>query len=137
MTLAVLIVLLLTSVSYAEDLTNVQWLNCHDGDTCHFNVLLPAIFGTNIGVRFSGIDTPEIRGRCAKETLMAKAARDFLTAHMKASKKIEIKEVFRDKYFRVQGILLADGVNLNNLMVSKGFAVPYSGTGPRHNWCAA
>lgn len=120
----------------AEDLTNVQWLDCHDGDTCAFNILLPAVFGTNIGIRFSGIDTPEINGKCAKEKSLAIEARDFLVAKMKAAKSILVQNVSRDARFRVDGTVIADGVNLNQLMVQQGYAVLYRGTGPRHDWCA-
>ena len=68
------------STAFAENLPNVQWLGCHDGDTCAFNILLPAIFGTDIGVRLSGIDAPEILGKCDKEKQLALMARDYLGA---------------------------------------------------------
>lgn len=140
MILALLTVLFFASVSHAEDLPYVQWVACSDGDSCTVNIMtlvpLPAVFGHEVGVRLSGIDTPEMRGQCAKEKALAIVARDYLSAQVRAAKKIEIKEVFRDKYFRVEGILLADGVNMNQLMVQKGYAVLYGGTGPRHNWCA-
>ena len=135
--IAMLMALLAWSLSaHAEDLPNVQWLNCHDGDTCAFNVLLPAVFGADLGVRLSGIDTPEINGKCAKEKLLAGQAKAFLTEQMLAAKKIVLQSVFRDKYFRVEAVVLADEVNLNQLMVQKGYAVLYSGVGPRQSWCA-
>ncbi|MCI0427163.1 MAG: thermonuclease family protein [Nitrospiraceae bacterium] len=31
--------------------------------------------------------------------------------------------------------VIANGVNINQLMVKKGFAALYTGTGPRHDWC--
>jgi micrococcal nuclease len=137
MTFALLIFFLLLPVwSLAEDLPNVQWLNCHDGDTCAFNVLLPPVLGANIGIRFSGIDTPEINGKCTKEKALAIVARDFLIAQMQAAKSILVHDVSRDARFRIDGTVIADGVNLNQLMLSKGYAVLYSGTGPRHDWCA-
>lgn len=126
---------LMPSWSFAEDLTNVQWLACHDGDTCDFNVLLPAIFGAGISVRLSGIDTPEIRGKCTQENMLATQARDFLIMQLQAAKTIVLRQVFRDKYFRIDAVIMADEVNLNNLMVSKGYAVPYTGSGVRHDWC--
>ena len=130
-----LLVGLLPSVGLAEDLSNVQWLYCHDGDTCAFNILLPAVFGTEIGVRLSGIDAPEIAGRCQLEKDLAMEARDFLLARLKAAKSIVLQNVFRDKFFRIEATVLADGLNLNQLMVSQGYAVLYSGNGPRRNWC--
>ena len=126
---------LLAGASQAEDLTNVMWIACYDGDTCAFNVLLPAVFGTNIGVRLSGIDAPEIAGKCAKEKLLAAEAREFLRGKM-ANAKLVLQNVFRDKYFRIEATVLANDINLNQLMVSQGYAVLYSGSGPRHDWCA-
>jgi endonuclease YncB( thermonuclease family) len=119
----------------AEDLANVQWLDCHDGDTCAFNVLLPAVFGSNLGVRLSGIDAPELLGKCDKEKQLAAQARDFLIAQLKTGP-VHLIDVFRDKYFRVEATLLVNGVNLNHLMVQQGYAIPYAGQGPKHDWCA-
>lgn len=139
MILALTVLLLFLGVpafSPAEDLSNVKWLTCYDADTCSFNILLPAVFGTDIGVRMSGIDAPEIKGKCAQEKLLAIQARDFLLTQMRAAKTMILQNVFRDKYFRIEGTVVADAVNLNQLMVQKGYAVLYPGTGPRHDWCA-
>jgi len=128
----------LVGVSAAEDLPHVQWLHCSDGDTCAFNVMtltpLPAVFGTDIGVRLSGIDTPEKIGKCLKEKQLALLARDFLRSQLIGAT-VTIQHVFRDKYFRLEGIVIANGVNVNQLMIEKGYAVPYYGSGPRHDWC--
>ena len=130
--------MLLPAVALAEDLPHVQWLHCSDGDTCAFNVFalvpLPAVFGADLGVRLSGIDTPEKLGKCAKEKQLALAARDFLRSQM-AGASIVLKDVSRDKYFRIEATVEANGVNLNQLMIQKGYAVPYQGTGPRKDWC--
>jgi len=135
MWLLAFLIWLIPVLSQAEDLPNVQWLTCYDGDTCSFNVLLPPVFGAAIGVRFSGIDAPEIVGKCAQEKELALVARDFLQSQIKAAKKVILQNVFRDKYFRIEAVVLGDDVNLNQLMVQKGYAVLYTGTGPRHDWC--
>ena len=46
-----------------------------------------------------------------------------------------LQQVFRDKFFRIEATVIANGVNINQLMVKKGFAALYTGTGPRHDWC--
>lgn len=130
-----LLALSLSSWAIAEDLSNVQWIACYDGDTCAFNVLLPAVFGTDIGVRLSGIDAPEISGKCAKEKLLAVEAREFLRSQLKGAN-VVLQNVFRDKYFRIEATVLANDVNVNQLLVQKGYAVLYSGQGPRKDWCA-
>lgn len=138
MTWILVALMLLPAVVLAEDLPYVAWRHCSDGDTCAFDILtlvpLPAVFGTDIGVRLSGIDTPEKVGKCAKEKQLALAARDFLRSKMDGAT-IVLKDVSRDKYFRLEATVLANGVNVNQLMISKGYAVPYHGTGPRKDWC--
>lgn len=135
------IVLLLCSIlgwpllSHAEDLTNVVWLHCYDADTCNFDILPPTVLNADIGVRFLGIDAPEILGKCIKEKKLALEARDFVRAQLQGAK-IILKNVKRDKYYRIDAIMEANGVNLNQLLIDKGYAVPYGGTGLRHDWCA-
>lgn len=124
----------LTMAVRAEDLSNVVWLDCHDGDTCAFNILMPAVLGEHLGVRLTGIDAPEINGKCEKEKRLAVQARDFLKSQL-TGKSVVFQQVFRDKYFRLEAVVVADGVNLNQLMVQQGYAVPYPGIGPRKNWC--
>jgi endonuclease YncB( thermonuclease family) len=45
------------------------------------------------------------------------------------------QQVFRDKFFRIEATVIANGVKINQLMVKNGFAALYTGTGPRHDWC--
>ena len=79
--LSLAILLLLSLPAWATTFENVVLVRCYDGDTCTFN--LPGIhpfFGKKISARIRGIDTPEIRGKCAAEKRKAKAARDYLRA---------------------------------------------------------
>ncbi len=87
--------------------------SCYDGDTCT----------TTRGekIRLACIDTPEIRGPRAEP---AKAARDFLNSNV-AGKEVSIRRVTVDKYGRTVGELVKDGVNIQKLMVSKGYAKIY------------
>jgi micrococcal nuclease len=125
---------LLSANVWAENLNSVEWLTCYDGDTCSFNVLLPPVLGSAIGVRFSGIDAPEIHGKCEKENSLALLARDFLRMQLVGAS-VLLVDVARDKYFRIDATVFANGVNLNQLLVQEGYAVPYSGSGARHDWC--
>ena len=89
--------------------------SCYDGDTCT----------TTSGekIRLACIDTPEIRGPRANPE-PAKAARDFLNSNV-AGKEVSIRRVTEDKYGRTVGELVKDGVNIQKLMVSKGYAKIY------------
>ena len=89
--------------------------SCYDGDTCT----------TTSGekIRLACIDTPEIRGPRANPE-PAKAARDFLNSNV-AGKEVSIRRVTEDKYGRTVGELVKDGVNIQKLLVSKGYAKIY------------
>jgi endonuclease YncB( thermonuclease family) len=90
--------------------------------------------GDDIGVRLSGIDAPKIAGKCAKEKALALVTRDFLRGQL-AGASVLLQQVFRDKFFRIEATVIANGVKINQLMVKNGFAALYTGTGPRHDWC--
>ena len=89
--------------------------NCYDGDTCT----------TTSGekIRLACIDTPEIRGPRA-DPEPAKVARDFLNSNV-AGKEVSIRRITKDRYERTVAELAKDGVNIQKLMVSKGYAKIY------------
>ena len=89
--------------------------SCYDGDTCT----------TTSGekIRLACIDTPEIRGPRANPE-PAKAARDFLNSNV-AGKEVSIRRITKDRYERTVGELVKDGVNIQKLMISKGYAKIY------------
>ena len=89
--------------------------NCYDGDTC------TTISGEKI--RLACIDTPEIRGPRA-DPEPAKAARDFLNSYV-AGEEVSIRRITKDRYERTVAELAKDGVNIQKLMVSKGYAKIY------------
>ena len=88
---------------------------CYDGDTCT----------TTSGekIRLACIDTPEIKGPRA-DPEPAKAARDFLNSNV-AGKEVSIRRITKDRYERTVAELAKDGVNIQKLMVSKGYAKIY------------
>ena len=90
--------------------------------------------GDDIGVRLSGIDAPEIAGKCSKEKALALVTRDFLRGQL-AGASVLLLQVFRDTFFSIEATVIANGVNINQLMVKNGFAALYTGTGPWHDWC--
>ena len=89
--------------------------SCYDGDTCT----------TTSGekIRLACIDTPEIRGPRANPE-PAKAAREFLNSNV-AGKEVSIRRITKDRYERTVAELAKDGVNIQKLMVSKGYAKIY------------
>lgn len=108
---------------------------CHDGDTCTISIpALPPLFGDRLLIRLAGIDTPELAAPCAAERRAAVAARNFLRAKLLAASTVTITPIARDKYFRVLGLIEADGQDLADALLSAGLATPYDG-GPKRAWC--
>ena len=86
--------------------------SCYDGDTCT----------TTSGekIRLACIDTPEIRGEKA-DPEPAKAARDFLNSKV-AGEEVSIRRIKEDRFGRTVAELSKDGINIQKLMVSEGYA---------------
>ncbi len=116
-------------------------MSVYDGDTIYVNVEgVPDIFGLNVGIRLKGLDTPEIKSNCPTETERlternkAYAAREYLRERIFTAKRIVLLNMSRDRYFRIDADVYIDGVNVNQELVDKGFAVLYDG-GTKATWC--
>ena len=81
-----------STLSHADKFT-VKYRSCYDGDTCRIDFIknitegyiVPKFFASNARIRVVGIDTPEIKGKCAKEKRQAIKARDYLNYTLKKS----------------------------------------------------
>ncbi len=133
--LLILLFILVPGLALAEDLKGVELVSVHDGDTIMVDVAnVPAILGARLPVRLKGVDTPELNGKCEAEKTQALLAKNVLMTLLTQARKIQLAEISRDKFFRVDAIVMADGVNLNTYLVQQGFARPYDG-GTRKGWC--
>ena len=104
----------------------------YDGDTFYADFYhLPAIFGKNLGVRLVGIDTPEMTSKDSCEKVLAREAKFFLERKLIGACKVELRSISRDKYFRLDAVIYADGLNLNQMMIDSGYAKPYTGAGSK------
>jgi endonuclease YncB( thermonuclease family) len=84
-------------------------------------------------VRIRGIDTPELKGKCAFEREKAIAARERLRSLLAG--KVVLSEVELDKYSgRVDAIVTANGEDVAGILVADGLARQYTG-GARGSWC--
>jgi len=118
------------------DIENVEFVKNHDGDTITVNIPgYPDIIGKEIPVRVLGIDAPEIKGICDNEALSAVQAKRFVTLELTGASKINIVEVGRDKYFRIDGDVVYDGKSLRKEMLDRGYAYPYDGMTKINHWC--
>lgn len=119
------------------DFDQAVYHTCYDGDTCMMS--LPGIhplFGDHIPVRLAGIDTPEMKGHCEREKQLARQARDLVRSALSKAGAILLRKASRDKYFRIDARVMADGQDLSETLISQGFAVPYNGGTKTKDWCA-
>lgn len=111
-----------------------------DGDTLRVRARIWLDQEVRVLVRVAGIDTPELRGRCAGENVLALKAREFTGNFLRQREKpdpaIWLTEIDQDKF---GGRVLAqvrntDGNDLAAALVRAGFARDYAG-GRRADWC--
>jgi|SRR5690554_3099989 len=107
----------------------------YDADTFTVNIHgWPSIVGERISVRVKGIDAPEIRGKCRAEIIRARRAKEFTVEQLRSAKRIELKNLGRDKYFRILADVFVDGRSLAQQLVQQDFARLYDG-GRKASWC--
>jgi len=137
----ILIILLIPSFAYSDTknyggLYNVEYVRNYDGDTITFNIPnIHPLFGDKISIRVYGIDAPEIRGKCPLEKAKAKRVKTFVRDFLINAKNITLRETQRGKYFRILAKVEADGKDLTETLINNGLAVPYFGSGQKHDWC--
>ena len=91
-----------------------------DGDTANFST---SSYG-NVNVRFSGVDTPEVRHPTKGKEYFGDEASAFTASMLNGAERIEIEwDLTQDpSHDRPIGIVWVDGVNLNLLLVREGYA---------------
>jgi len=114
---------------------NVEYVKNYDGDTITFNIKnVHPLLGKKINIRVSGIDTPEIRGKCIKEKFRAQDAKFFVENMCRSAKKIDLRNISRGKYFRILADVYCDDVSISKKLIDNQLAVIYNG-GKKISWC--
>jgi micrococcal nuclease len=115
----------------------VKYIRNYDADT--ITVSIPGahpLIGEKIGVRVRGIDSPEIKGTLPCEKDQAKTAKRLIENILKNSKRIDLENVDRDKYFRILADVIVDSKNLKDVLLKNGLAYAYKGgTKEKRDWC--
>jgi len=110
------------------DLCMTTVLRVHDGDTFIGNIEgVHPIIGEGISVRINGIDCPEITDKRPVIKALAIQARDYVIQRLQKTNKIELRQLQRDKYFRLLANVYVDGTNLADELVFLGLAKHYDG----------
>jgi endonuclease YncB( thermonuclease family) len=106
-----------------------------DGDTFEARVHVWPGLAVTTKVRLRGIDTPELRARCAEERVKAEAAREALR-RLLAEGQVDVRQVSVDKY---GGRVVADAStrttpSVAQALIKAGLAREYAGA-RRESWC--
>ena len=122
--------------TYANVLAH--YVSNYDGDTVKVNIpSYPPIVGKKINIRVNGIDTPEIKGNCKKEKILARQGKRLVSSMLKGSKSIELKNLKRGKYFRIVADIYVNGQSISKALLKNNLAVAYDGGKKTKNWCAS
>lgn len=111
-----------------------RWSAIYDGDTFTVNIAdWPPIIGERVKVRIAGIDCPEMRDDRPEVKALARQAKQFTVARLRAAQTVELRDMRRDKYFRILADVYCDGESLAEAILEAGHAKPYEG-GTRPGW---
>ena len=118
---------------------DAQIIRVNDGDTVVIAApFLPQPLKPELAVRVFGVDTPEkgFRAKCAAEDQRGQAATEFTKKAVASAKKTEVTLYAWDKFGgRVLGTIILDGKNLRDMLIERGYAIPYFGEAKTHDWC--
>ena len=140
----VIVLCILLASLHGEALKNIKYkdiliskvTSIYDGDSFRANMEgYPAIVGNRMAIRIKGIDTPEIRGKCELEKVLARKAKQQTVMMLRGAKKIELKNISRGKYFRIVADVFVDDVILSQILLDSKLAVTYDGGTKTKDWC--
>ncbi len=116
----------------------VRYLKNYDGDTITIQIPdVHPLLGDAIAVRVRGIDTPEVKGKTQCERDRAIEARDVVAAVLSKARRIDLKDIGRDKYFRIDADVVADGKSIRDVLLERKLAYRYVGGTKRDvDWCS-
>jgi len=135
----ILIATLLAVASFSASATDMVLpiRGVADGDTLTSTLKLPCPL-CQVSVRIRGIDTPESNflAKCSAERSKGLQAKAFLANLVRGKETMMARNVKWDKYGgRIDAAVEIDGVDVGRLMIENGFAKPYTGQGPKPDWC--
>ena len=138
--LALLLISAMPLAALAEktfgSVTIAEVTSIYDGDTFRANIPdYPPIIGQHMGIRINGVDTPEMRGKCEQENVLARKAKQYTVTMLRSAKTIELRNMQRGKYFRIVAEVYADGQSVGDGLVREGLAVVYDGGKKVKDWC--
>lgn len=115
----------------------VKVVEVHDGDTFFIDLPeAPPPFSERLPVRIAGVDAPELSSKDVCEKRRALEAKAILESLLRNAERIDIINVTRDLYFRIDGVILADGESVGDKLLQSKHAYVYDGnTKSKIDWC--
>ena len=135
----VCLLLMLPSGSHAKEMLSGPFdfdlVEVIDGDTFRARVKIWLGQTVTVKVRLKGVDTPEMRGKCAAERKLAQEAKAFAKKWLKENQ----TRLVGVHYGTYAGRVLAtaqmkNGDSLSAALLAENLAKPYRGR--RAQWCA-
>ena len=107
---------------------NVSVVSVYDGDTFKIDLdCAVELYCRNMPVRVLGVDTPEIKGKTAREKKLAQQAKEFTTQFLQKGP-VTLSNCGRDKYFRLLcEVTNGEGKNLATELIKHNFGYAYDG----------
>jgi len=121
----------LTKTGPVEDeqaFEDVSVASVYDGDTFKINLNCSlAVYCEKVPVRVRGVDTPEIKGKTAREKKLAQEAKEF-TKEFLSVRPVSLSNCGRDKYFRLLcDVQNGNGKDLAKELIKRDFGYSYQG----------
>lgn len=115
----------------------VKFVKNYDADTVTVEIPnVHPLLGKKISIRVAHIDTPEIKTKDACEKQAGRTAQRLIENLLKNSKRIDLVNVERDKYFRILADVEVDGKSLKDVLLKNQLAYAYEGGAKKKmNWC--
>ena len=108
-----------------SDTFSATVVSIYDGDTITVDLAgVPEVFGSKLGVRVYGVDTPEIKGPYKREAIKA---RDYVRSVCKVGSTAHLSNIRRDKYFRLDADIECGGVNVGQELLKRKMGKLYFG----------
>ena len=106
-----------------------------DGDTVVIRAQVWLGQTVETWVRFEGVDTPELRGRCEIEKRLAKKAHMFVSERLSGGA-VKLRNIHYGKFAGrvVARVMLPNGQDLAESLIAAGLGRAYTG-GRRKPWC--
>lgn len=132
-----LIFLLLSSPAKADNVYIYKVTKVIDGDTFEIETENQSLLIQELGlkIRVSGIDTPEMKGKCNKEKELAQKAKKIASILI-LNKDVKLSNVKWDKFGgRIDATVEIGDINLAQTLINNKLAVEYNGEKKSKNWC--